>query len=178
MNGTRGTRPPHQDEEGSTLVELAIAVLVLTVGLLGLAHLFVVATMTSALSVNTSEALIDAQRCLEAYRSIAVASPVGVADLRLVSGTCDSSIGNSPAYADATGHDSTGFEESVWVFNRSGALVTGAHAVNPAAPEGINPAELRAPSQGSRLVIVRLEPILANARYNQTVTLSTVIGPH
>ena len=167
-----------------TLVELMMAVFVLTVGLLGLAQLFVMATMNNALSVNTSEGLIDAQRCLEAYGSIAATSPSGVEDPRIVSGTYDASTGNSPAYAAATvsaaypaGYDSERFRENDWVYDRMGVPVDGPYAVS-GVPSGIDPAALFAPSENSRLVVVQLDPVLPNPRYNQTITLSTVINSH
>jgi hypothetical protein len=171
-------------EAGVTLVELLLSTFVLTVGLLGLAQLFVVATMNNSLSVTTSEGLIDAQRCLEAYRSIAMTSPQGINDTRLVSGTYDAGTGNSPAYAAATvsteypsGYDSPKYKENVWVYSDTGP-VTGGYAVVPDDPPGVeNPmTTLRAPSATSRLVVVYLEPITNDPRYNQPVMLTTLIS--
>jgi hypothetical protein len=169
-------------EAGVTLIELLLSTFVLTVGLLGLAQLFVVATMNNSLSVTTSEGLIDAQRCLEAYRSIAMTSPQGINDTRLVSGTYDGGTGNSPAYAAATvsteypsGYDSPKYKENVWVYSNAGR-VTGGYAVSPADPPDVDPATLLAPSATSRLVVVRLEPITYDPRYNQPVTLTTLIS--
>ena len=170
-------------EDGVTLIELMIAIIVLGVGLLGIAQLFVVATMGNAFSVNTSEALVDAQRCLEGYRSIAIqAGGLGVADPRLVSGTVTGTgeTANSPAFEEATGgFNSEKYFENVWVFDWNGDLVVGTGArnytVSPSAPPDYD-GRLAAPTAASLLVIVRLEPVYADNRYNQPITLASIIS--
>ena len=59
----------------------------------------------------------------------------------------------------------------------AGAIDAKAAAPDPATPPDYTGA-LSAPSNNSRLVIVRLEPVNWDPRYNQAVTIATVInGP-
>ena len=172
---------------GVTIIELMIALLVLSVGIIGIAQLYAVATMTGALSVNTSTGLVDAQRCLEAMRGIAHSSSAGIHDPRLVSATYDSDRGNCPTYHTATGYDSERFRENVWVYNNTGRVdgngvdppgstASGsAYTVSSLLPPGYNTMPI-APTANSLTVIVRLEPIASNRRLVQSVTLATVIS--
>jgi hypothetical protein len=151
-----------------------IAILVLSVGLIGLARLFTIATLNAALAVNMSQGLNDAQRLMEVYKT--EASTNGVTSSLIVSGTY-SATDSSSAYYNAmlansgTGYRSDEFEENVWVFDEAGAVVTGSYTVSPSLPPGYSAGDLRAPSASSRLVYVRLTPKIEDPRFNQVVTL-------
>jgi hypothetical protein len=172
---------------GVTIVELMIALLVLSVGIIGIAQLYAVATVTGALSVNTSTGLVDAQRCIEAMRGIAHSSSSGIKDPRLVSATFDSSRGNSPTYLTVTGYDSERFRENIWVYSNTGRVDGNGvdppgstthgspYAVSSVLPPGYTTAPL-APTASSLTVVVRLEPIVKDRRFIQSVTLATVIS--
>jgi hypothetical protein len=169
-----GLRPSRSRDRGLTLVELAIATLVLSVGLIGLARLFVLATLNSALAVNMSQGLNDAQRLVEVYKTEAATNGVGSA--AIVSGTYSATDANS-AFRNAmllnggTSYRSKDFKEDVWVFDNNGNVVTGAYTVNPSLPPGYSAGDLRAPSTTSRLIFVRMTPFVPDKRYNQEVTL-------
>jgi Tfp pilus assembly protein PilV len=172
---------------GFTILELMVAMLVLTIGIVGVAQLYAVATLNSTLSVNTSTGLIDAQRCLEAMRGIARSSSLGINDPRLVSSTYSATLGSCPTYVTVTGYDSENFKESVWVYNSTGRVDGNGidppgstargplYAVAPALPPGYGSAPL-APSTTTLIVVVRLEPVSGSRRLNQPVTLTTVIS--
>jgi hypothetical protein len=174
-------------ESGVTLIELMISMVVLIVGVVGTAQLYAVATLTGALSVNTSTGLIDAHRCLEAMRGIARSSSLGVSDPRLVSASYDPDVDRCPTYVTVTGHDSVDFRESVWVFDNSGRVdgngvdppgstVNGSsYEVASALPPGFTRAPL-APAANTLTVVVRLEPVAADPRFVHPVTLMTVIS--
>jgi prepilin-type N-terminal cleavage/methylation domain-containing protein len=165
---------PRGRERGFSLVELVIAILVLSIGLIGLARLFVFATLNAALAVNMSQGLNDAQRLIEVYKTEAAIN--GVSSSRIVSGTY-AATDSSSAYYNAmlansgTGYRSSDFEEDVWVFDSTGAVITGSYTVNPSLPPGYSAGDLRAPSTSSRLVYVRLTPKIKDPRYNQEVKL-------
>jgi type II secretory pathway pseudopilin PulG len=174
MNNESGLRTKRNRARGVTLIELAIATLVLSVGLIGLARLFVLATLNSALAVNMSQGLNDAQRLIEVYKTAAATS--GATSATIVSGTYSSTDSSSAFYNamltnGGTGYRSKDFRENVWVFDHNGNLVSGTYTVSPSLPPGISAGDLRAPSDKSRLVYVRMEPIVPDQRYNQVVTL-------
>jgi len=121
-------------ERGLTLIELCIATLVLSVGLIALARLFVLATLNAALAVNISQGINDAQRLIEVYKTEAAIN--GATSSAIVSGTYSQADSGS-AYYNAmlinggTGYRSVEFQEDVWVFDQSGTLVTGTYTTNP-----------------------------------------------
>jgi hypothetical protein len=163
-----------QREAGVTIIELVIAVGVLSVGLLAMAQLFIVATLNNAFAANTSSGVADAQRLIEAYKSEAATN--GITSAIVTSGTYDEATRSSPAVQAATGAPpSVWYKESVWVFDKNGALVTTPGiAVSPASPPEFTGA-LASPSERSRLVVVRYEPKTSDSRYSQTVVLTSII---
>jgi hypothetical protein len=174
-------------ESGVTIIELMISMLVLIVGVVGIAQLYAVATLNGALSVNTSTGIIDAHRCLEAMRGIARSSSLGVNDPRLVSATYDTTLAKCPTYVSVTGYDSQRFRESVWVFNNTGRVdgngidspgstARGSfYSVESALPRGFSRTPL-APAANTLTVIVQLDPIVADPRFVQSVVIMTVIS--
>jgi prepilin-type N-terminal cleavage/methylation domain-containing protein len=165
-------------ERGFSLIELVIATLVLSVGLMGLARLFVLATLNSALAVNMSQGLNDAQRLLEVYKTEAATN--GAASATIVSGTYSATDASSAYYNamlvnSGTGYRSAEFQEDVWVFDESGTLVTGTYPTSPALPPGYSAGDLHAPSSTSRLVYIRMTPKVPDPRFNQIVTLMTYV---
>jgi hypothetical protein len=151
--------------------------------LLALAQLFVIATMNNALSTNVSEGLNDCQRLIEDFRIEAAVNGVedsdGNANPQIVSGN----------YA-ITHYDSEKSTEYVYVLDEDGNIVESdgtrvAASGYFASNEGTdldayygNPADgkMAAPSKKSRLVIVRLVPINPDPRFNQTVTIVSVVN--
>jgi type II secretory pathway pseudopilin PulG len=180
MKYRMGSRPRRRRERGLTLIELVIATLVLSVGLIALARLFVLATLNAALAVNMSQGLNDAQRLVEVYKTEAASSSNGASSAVIVSGTY-SATNSSSAFYNAmlvnggTGYRSKDFHEDVWVFDQSGAVVSGSYPVSPSLPPGYSAGDLRAPSASSRLVYVRMTPIVPDPRYNQAVTLMAYV---
>jgi prepilin-type N-terminal cleavage/methylation domain-containing protein len=165
-------------QRGLTLIELVIATLVLSVGLISLARLFVLATLNNSLAVNMSQGLNDAQRLIEVYKTAAATN--GATSAVIVSGTYSATNSTSAFYNamlvnGGTGYRSEDFHEDIWVFDHTGALVTGSYTVNPSLPPGYSAGDLRAPSSTSRLVYVRMVPTVENPRYNQTVTLMAYV---
>ena len=168
-------------QSGLTLIELMIAILVLMVGLLGMAKLFIYATLNTALAVNESQGVADAQKLIEAYKIEAATN--GISSTVITSGTYVTATDSSPAYLAGTGGRSAEFNESVWVFDKTGTLVNPAgNTVNPATPTdpvtGYTYAanELKSPSSTSRLVYVLLTPKVKDPRYNQAVRLMDIVS--
>ena len=163
-----------RSEAGVTIIEMLIAIFVLTVGLLAMAQLFVAATMNNALATNTSGGVGDAQRRIEVYKSEAATN--GITSALITSGAYNESTGTCPAYVNATGVSAQWSKETIWVYDKAGSLVTSAGmTASSSPPANYTSAQLRAPSEKSRLVVVRLEPKASDARYNQTVMLSAII---
>jgi prepilin-type N-terminal cleavage/methylation domain-containing protein len=171
MKRQRASRTPN--ESGVTIIELVIAMAVLSVGLCGLAQLFVVSTMNNAYAVTTSGGINDAQRLIEAWKAEAWLN--GIGSSAITSAAWDSSSGSNPAFAALSGYDSgkSQYREYVWVFNRAGSVVgTISPSTPPDLPSGTT---LQAVSTNSRLVYIRLEPKNPDPRYNQVITLSAII---
>jgi type II secretory pathway pseudopilin PulG len=168
MNTESGSRQRRNRARGVTLIELAIATLVLSVGLIGLARLFVLATLNSALAVNMSQGLNDAQRLIEVYKTEAALTTA--TSSKIVSGTY-SATNSSSAYHEAmsinggaTGYRSKDFRENIWVFDHNGNVISGTFPVSPSLPPGFSAGDLRAPST-----------IVPDKRYNQVVTLMSYV---
>lgn len=183
MNANRTRRIRRDRESGMTLAELMIAVLVLSVGLLGMAKLFTFATLNTALAVNQSQGVAEAQRLIETFKYIASTSGSGASDSRITSATYDTSTSNNPVFTGAiSGFVSEDFKPSVWVFDNTGALVTGSYTVNPTMPTdpttGVTYAagSLKSPSSTSRLVYILMTPKVKDPRYNQAFALTAMVS--
>ena len=184
MRSASSPCPGRGRERGLTLIELMIAVLVLSVGLIGLARLFVLATLNSSLAVNMSQGLNDAQRLVEAFKIEAASSGLGVASTTIVSGTYSATDASSVYYNamlanSGAAYRSDEFYEDVWVFNEAGTVVqhptSGTYPISPSLPPGYSAGALRSPSASSRLVYVRMRPKVPDPRYNQEVTLMALV---
>lgn len=161
-----------QTERGVTLIELMIAILVLTVGLAGLAQLLVVAAMNNTFAITTSGGVNDAQRLIEAWKSEAATH--GIESSVITSSTWNSSTETCAAFAALPGYVSADsrYKENVWVFDWEGNLVGTA---TPSLPPGISAGQLKAQADNSRLVYVRMEPKFDDPRTNQTVILTAIV---
>jgi prepilin-type N-terminal cleavage/methylation domain-containing protein len=161
-------------EAGVTLIEMMIAILVLTIGLVALAQLFVAATMNNSYVVQTAGGINDAQRLLEHWKYLAAQDTVnGVSNAAITSSAYNTGTGQSQAFVDAltTNYSAANdaFKEDVWVYKSDGTLV-GTNA-NTCPVSG-----LMAPTLGTRLVFIQMVPKNPDPRTNQTITLMTVIG--
>jgi prepilin-type N-terminal cleavage/methylation domain-containing protein len=170
-------RAPRPAESGVTLIEMMIAILVLTIGLVAVAQLFVAATMNNSFVVANAGALNDAQRLIERFKYIAANDgTLHVGNAAITSsmyneGTqqCDAFVNNVPGYNSAN----SGYKESVWVIRSDGTAVG---SPSPANPDGYAALELKAPTLGTRLVYVQMVPKIPDPRTNQTINLMAVIG--
>ena len=64
----------------------------------------------------------------------------------------------------------------MWIFDDTGTLINPAgNTVDPGLPDGYDSAPV-APSASSRIVVMQLVPKVPDPRFNQTITLSTVIN--
>lgn len=169
----RRSRGSSRREAGVTLIEMLIAIGVLSVGLVSLAQLFVVATMGNSYAVTTSGGVNDAQRLVESWKIRAATN--GIADAAITSATYDTGSQNCEAFAALPGFDSEAslYEPSVWVFDWKGRLVGSA---SPAYPPNVEFGSLAAVSESSRLVYIRLDPKSPDPRTNQVLELSAVIA--
>ena len=162
-------------ESGVTLIEMLIAILVLSVGLVSLAQLFVVATIGNSFAVTTSGGINDAQRLVEAWRIQAATN--GISDAAITSATYDTGSQRCEAFAALPGFDSEAsrYEPSVWVFDWKGRLIGRA---SPAYPPNVEFGTLAAASEGTRLVYIRMDPKSPDPRTNQVLEMSAIIaGP-
>lgn len=166
-----GRRSSH--EAGVTLIEMLIALLVLSVGLVSLAQLFVVATVGNSFAVTTSGGINDAQRLVEAWKIRAATN--GIADAAITSATYNDGSKHCAAFAALPGFDSNAsqYEPSVWVFDWKGKLVGKA---SPEYPPGVVFGSLIAASENTRLVYIRMDPKSPDPRTNQMLELSTMIA--
>lgn len=176
------TQPPEplRPDAGVTLIEMMIAILVLTVGLAGLAQLFVAATMNNSFVVQTAGGLNDAQRLIEHWKYVVATSSTanGIDDPLVTSSTYNTTTGQCAAFVTnlgSTGYASTAsaYQESIWVFDGAGNLVGSA---SPSYPPGVAAGTLKAPTKNARLVYIRMVPKTSDPRVNQTLTLAAVIG--
>jgi prepilin-type N-terminal cleavage/methylation domain-containing protein len=167
-----------QNERGVTIIEMLIAIAVLSIGLAALAQLFVVSTMNNAFAVNVSGGVTDAQRLLESWKVVAKNSTSNpkISDPLITSSMWDTSTNKSPAFDNL---DSTQFSDSrypykqyVWVYDKTGLV----GSASPGDPPGVTAGSLRAPSITSRLVYIRLVPKTTDPRFNQVITLVGVIN--
>jgi hypothetical protein len=171
---------PGAREAGVTLIEMMIAILVLTLGLVGLSQLFVAATLNNSFVVSTAGGLNDAQRFIEQWKYIVATSSTtdGLSDPAITSSTYNTTTNQCDAFVSTlagTGYTAAGsaYKESVWVFNNAGTLIgTG----NPNYPPGVAAGTLKAPTQNARLIYIRMVPKTNDPRANQTLTLVAVIG--
>ena len=157
-------------ESGVTLIEMVIAILVLTIGLVGLAQLFIVASFNNSYAISTSGGVNDAQRLIEDWKSKA---RTNISHASITSSTYDEANQRCAAFV-ALGYDpdASPHKESVWVYDRNGNLIGSA---SPSDPLGVTPGSLRAISDTSRLVYIEMKPKTNDPRYGQTVTISTII---
>jgi prepilin-type N-terminal cleavage/methylation domain-containing protein len=173
------------DQAGVTLIEVLIAMVVLSIGLVALAELFVIATMNTARSTNVSQEINDAQRLIEDLKIVAANEGVegtgGTIPVKMRSGDYATSTDN---------YDSEKCTEFVYVLDANGAIIdengdrvdaasyfTADGHPDLAALYGDPTAGLyAAPSKKSRLVICRMVPENPDLRFNQTVTLVSVIN--
>lgn len=160
-------------ESGVTLIEMLIAILVLSVGLVSLAQLFVVATIGNSFAVTTSGGINDAQRLVEAWRIQAATN--GIGDAAITSATYDTGSQRCEAFAALPGFDSEAskYEPSVWVFDWNGRLVGEA---SPAYPPNVEFGSLAATSEGTRLIYIRMDPKSPDPRTNQVLEMSAIIA--
>lgn len=161
-------------ESGVTLIEMLIAIVVLTIGLAALAQLFVVAALNNTFAVTSSGAVNDAQRLIESWKVKAVSGYIN--DAAITSATYDSGTGKSAAFNQLAGYytaEPSRFKESVWVFDQAGALVGTA---NPTTPPGITAGSLRATGNASRFVYILMEPKIDDPRTIQPVVLTAIIS--
>lgn len=161
-----------KSQKGVTLIELMIAILVLTVGLMSLAQLFVVSTLNNALAINTSGAVNDSQRLIEALKI--EASTNGISSSIIRSSSFNTSTNQNPLFATLTGYTSGArYKEYVWVFDWNGNLVGSA---TPTYPPGVPTGTLRSVGTNSRLIYIRMEPVINDPRLAQVVTLAALIN--
>ncbi len=149
-----------------------IASVVLTVGLVSLAQLFVISTMNLSSSVSTSGGVNDAQRLIEAWKIEAATN--GITSPAIRTATYDSTTDQCAAFAALPGYDSAAsqFKENVWVFDWTGSLVgTG----TPDLPPGVEAGTLASVGANSRLVYVRLDPKRNDAQASAPITLMGLI---
>ena len=161
------------DESGVTLIELMIAIVVLTVGLVALAQLFVAAALNNTYAVTTSGAVSDAQRLIESWKVKAAVN--GITDPAITSALYNSGTDKSAAFAQLSGYYSglpSRYKESVWVFDSAGAVVGTA---SPATPPGIAAGTLMSTGVNSRLVYILMEPKVDDPRTIQPVILTAII---
>jgi prepilin-type N-terminal cleavage/methylation domain-containing protein len=169
------TRARRRDtESGVTLIELLIAITILSIGLVALAQLFVVAALNNTFAVTTSGAVNNAQRLIESWKVKAAVSPTGVDIDDITSGTYDEGTEQSTAFAQLDGYyaQESRFRESVWVFDRNGDIVGDA---DPELPPGITDGELRSAGEQSRLVYILMEPKVDDPKTIQTVVLTALV---
>jgi Tfp pilus assembly protein PilV len=161
------------DETGVTLIEMMIAVLVLTIGLVALAQLFVVAALNNTYAVTTSGAVNDAQRLIESWKVKAAVN--GISDPAITSALYNSGTDHSAAFAQLSGYYGTQpsrFRESVWVFDVAGNVVGTA---SPATPPGVAAGTLKSTGDNSRLIYVLMEPKIDDPRTIQPVILTAIV---
>ena len=170
----RSTRQRRRAESGVTLIEMMIALIVLTIGLVTLCQLFIVAYLNTQYAVTTSGGVNDAQWLVESWK-VKAAGANGILDPDITSATWDSGTGTCQAFVDLDGYVTANsqYKESVWVFDWEGNLVGSA---SPATPPGFADGELRAHSSNSRLVYILMEPKFPDPRTNQTVTMTSVVS--
>jgi prepilin-type N-terminal cleavage/methylation domain-containing protein len=168
----RALRPA---EDGVSLIEMMIAILVLTIGLVALAQLFVAATMNNTYVVATAGGLNDAQRLVEHWKYVSATSLTsdGVSDTAITSSMYDPSTQQNAAFATLTNYvaANSAYKEYVWVFKSDGTTV-GSTTNEPANP----PTGLSAPTLNSRLVYIRMVPKSPDPRVNNTINLMAVVG--
>jgi hypothetical protein len=157
---------------------MVIATLVLTIGLIGLAQLFIVASYNNSYAVATSAGVNDAQRLIEHWKAVAVINGAGAS--QITSSTWNSSTNSCAAFTqlvdengDSYDFEASAFHPSVWVFDDTGALVGSASPAKPVGYEGIT---LVAPAKNSRYVIIQMNPKSNDPRYGQQVTLSAIVS--
>lgn len=166
-------------EAGVSLIEMMIAILVLTIGLVALAQLFVAATMNHSFVIDTSGGINDAQRLIERWKYIAsTTSASSGPNIEATTGTITTSTYNTStgcaAFVNAlggTGYTAadSAYQESVWVFDSAGAVVGTAGFSCPVTG-------LVAPTQNSRIIYIQMVPKTPDPRVNQTLTMMAVIG--
>jgi prepilin-type N-terminal cleavage/methylation domain-containing protein len=160
-------------QSGVTLIEMMIAILVLTIGLVTLAQLFVWATMNNTFVVRAAGGTNDAQRLVEYWKYVAHTSGIGAA--AITSSTWDSGTQTSAAFVGIPNYVSAAsdYQENVWVYTSTGALVGTA---SPSNPPDVDTSTLRAPTLNSRLIYIRMTPRASDPRTNKTINLVAVIG--
>ena len=167
-------RARRNGERGVTLIEMMIAIVILTIGLAALAQLFVVSLRNSQYAVTTSGGVNDAQWLVENWKIAAKDDATGIENPLITSATWDEDSGECAAFAALPDYDSANsqYKESVWVFDRDGTLVGSA---DPDMPDGFSDGDLQAPSTNSRLVYIVMEPKSSDPRINQRVTMTAII---
>src|SRR4051812_9310971 len=100
MNSSRKPIFRRAGQEGVTMIEMLIAIAVLTIGLSALAQLFVVSTMNNAFAVNVSGGVTDAQRLLESWKVLVKNSTNNpkIADPLITSSMWNTSTNKCPAF--------------------------------------------------------------------------------
>ena len=197
----RKTRSPRvalrSSEAGVTLVELMIACLVMVIGLVAMAQLFIVATMSQTLAVNQSHGAEDCQRFVDALRVEVLNDGLGVQDpstgtitfnADIFSATyqtsgitsCTGLTSGNPAFLyHMYCYDPTWFTPKVWIYDFDGNLVNPYGTMDPAEPPGVASADLTSPSKGCVKVFVRLDPRDESGygrRSNVPVTLTAIVS--
>lgn len=178
MNTERSLAAGSNRESGVTLIEMVIAILILTVGLVSLAQLFIVASYNNTYAVATSGGVNDAQRLVEFWKARAVLN--GADDPMITSGTWNEETATCTPFealldedGDPYDFDASAYKPSVWVFDTDGNLVGSA---TPSLPPGISAGTLRAPAKNSRYVYILMTPKTKDPRYGQTVQLSAIVS--
>jgi prepilin-type N-terminal cleavage/methylation domain-containing protein len=147
-------------QDGVTLIEMVIAVAVMSVGLFAMAQLFIAATLNTAHARNESLSLQRGHMQIETLKQTAITS--GITASAITSSSQTISTAPNPVVMNT------------YVLDMNGTLVGGGNLPSDLAAV-YGPGLSRAPSSNSRLVIVRLVPQMQNSRINNTITLVSVI---
>ena len=176
MSTMKQKKRANASEAGVTMIEMVIAIVVLSIGLVSLAQLFIVASFNNSYAIATSGGVNDAQRLVEYWKAIAAADDIDNA--AITSSLYDAGTKKCAAFEDLTNEDGSTFDfdasaykPSVWVFDKDGNVVGTAATL----PDGITAGDLRAPSEDSRYVYIEMKPKSNDPRYGQPITLSAVI---
>ncbi len=142
------------NQKGFTLVESMIAVAVLTISLLGLAQLMTVATQQSAFSRYNTMAIEVAYQKFEQLRT--------QFNNELITGTPETDL---TAGSHPTG--SPGYE----------TVTLAAPSYSAMGDHQFQVSWTIAVSGDDKTVTVTVDPMVANARLNQTLNVSTILAP-
>ena len=154
-------------QNGFSILEVMVAIAIMSVGLFGMAKLFIATALVNSFSTNTSQYLTTTEQTIESFKVTAATATSQAA----VDNVVKSSV-TEPA-TDAAVTATT----AVYVLDNSGNLFpSGTTVTLPSDLAAVyGPNKTCAPSARSRLVIVRLTPKYADNRLNQVVTLVSTV---